>query len=144
MGAIDEEHRRGIPNHIIKSWIDDNIIEYLGRVSDVRNYIQRADCIVLPSYREGTPRTLLEAAGMGRPIVTTNVAGCNNVVRDNYNGFLCTLKDADDLAQKMEKMLKLSFRKREEFGKNGRKLVEGSYNEKKVIDKYQELVNKVA
>jgi len=144
LGAIDEVHRRGIPKEIINSWIESDLIEYLGRVADVRNYIQNADCIVLPSYREGTPRTLLEAAGMGRPIVTTNVAGCNNVVKDNYNGFLCTLKDVDDLAHKMEKMLNLSFEERQEFGKNGRELVEGSYDEKLVIDKYQELVNKVA
>ena len=144
LGAIDEEHRRGIPAHIINSWIENNLIEYLGRVPDVRNYIKNADCIVLPSYREGTPRTLLEAAGMGRPIVTTNVAGCNNVVRDNYNGFLCDLKDADDLADKMLKMFNLSFKDRQAFGMNGRDLVEGSYDENVVIDKYQELVNNVA
>ena len=144
LGAIDEEHRRGIPADIINSWIQDGLIEYLGRVPDVRNYIKNADCIVLPSYREGTPRTLLEAAGMARPIVTTNVAGCNNVVKDNYNGFLCDLKDVDDLADKMYKMYNLSFRDRQKFGINGRELVEGSYDENVVIDKYQDLVNKVA
>jgi glycosyltransferase involved in cell wall biosynthesis len=144
LGAIDEEHRRGIPADIINSWIQDGLIEYLGRVSDVRNYILKADCIVLPSYREGTPRTLLEAAGMARPIVTTNVAGCNNVVKDNYNGFLCDLKDVDDLADKMLKMYNLPFRERQIFGINGRELVEKSYDENVVIDKYQELVNNVA
>lgn len=144
LGAIDEEHRRGIPADIINSWIQDGIIEYLGRVPDVRNYIKNADCIVLPSYREGTPRTLLEAAGMARPIVATNVAGCNNVVKDNVNGFLCDLKDVDDLAEKMLKMFSLSFEERQEFGNNGRELVEGSYDENVVIDKYHELVNNVA
>jgi glycosyltransferase involved in cell wall biosynthesis len=144
LGAIDEEHRRGIRADIIDSWIQDGLIEYLGRVPDVRNYIKNADCIVLPSYREGTPRTLLEAAGMARPIVTTNVAGCNNVVKDNYNGFLCDLKDVDDLANKMEKMLSLSFEERQEFGNKGRELVERSYDEYVVINKYQELVNNVA
>ncbi len=144
LGAIDEEHKRGIPAKIINSWINDGLIEYLGRVPDVRNYIKNADCIVLPSYREGTPRTLLEAAGMARPIVTTNVAGCNNVVKDNYNGFLCSLKDVDDLADKMLKMYNLSIKERQAFGKNGRELVEGSYDENVVINKYQELVNYVA
>ncbi len=144
LGAIDEEHRRGISADIIKSWIKDGLIEYLGRVPDVRNYIKNTDCIVLPSYREGTPRTLLEAAGMARPIVTTNVAGCNNVVKDNYNGFLCSLKDVDDLADKMFKMYSLSIKERQEFGNNGRILVEGSYDENVVINKYQELVDFVA
>jgi glycosyltransferase involved in cell wall biosynthesis len=144
LGAIDEEHKRGIPANIINSWIRNGLIEYLGRVPDVRNYIKNADCIVLPSYREGTPRTLLEAAGMARPIVTTNVAGCNNVVKDNYNGFLCSLKDVDDLADKMLKMYNLSIKERQAFGKNGRELVEGSYDENVVINKYQELVNYVA
>lgn len=144
LGAIDEEHKRGIPAKIIYSWIREGLVEYLGRVPDVREYIQNADCIVLPSYREGTPRTLLEAASMARPIVTTNVAGCNNVVKDNYNGFLCNMKDAWDLAEKMEKMARLPRHVRESFGLNGRDLVERYFDEHTVIDKYNELVSKVA
>jgi len=144
LGAIDEEHKRGIPAEIIESWINEGLIDYFGRVPDVRNYIRNADCIVLPSYREGTPRTLLEAASMARPIVTTDVAGCNNVVKDNHNGFLCNLKDIQDLADKMEKMLNLSFHERRIFGLKGRALVEKTYDENVVIDKYKELVNKVA
>jgi glycosyltransferase involved in cell wall biosynthesis len=144
LGAIDEEHRRGIPADIISTWIQDDLIEYLGRVPDVRNYIKNADCIVLPSYREGTPRTLLEAASMARPIVATNVAGCNNVVKDNHNGFLCNLKDIHDLADKMEKMINLSTEKRRLFGLKGRALVEKKYDEHVVINKYNELLNNVA
>ena len=144
LGAIDEEHRRGIKSDIIYSWIREGLIEYFGRVPDVRNYIKNADCIVLPSYREGTPRTLLEAASMARPIVTTNVAGCNNVVKDNYNGFLCNLKDIQDLADKMEKMIKLPPEKIRSFGLKGRELVEMVYNETVVVSKYRELVNNVA
>lgn len=144
LGAIDEEHRRGIPAKVINSWIEEGLIEYLGRVPDVRDYIKNADCIVLPSYREGTPRTLLEAASMARPIVTTNVAGCNNVVQDSYNGFLCNLMDSQDLADTMEKMYELSFEQRKSFGLKGRAHVEKTYNENIVIDKYKDLVIKVA
>jgi len=140
LGAIDEEHKRGIPSRIVESWIQQNLIEYLGRVRDVRRFIENADCIVLPSYREGTPRTLLEAASMARPIVTTNVAGCNNVVTDNYNGFLCNLKDSLDLADKMEKMINLPIERRREFGFRGRRHVEKEYNENLVIDKYNYIV----
>ena len=142
LGAIDEEHKRGIPSKVVESWIQLNLIEYLGRVRDVRKYIENADCIVLPSYREGTPRTLLEAASMARPIVTTNVAGCNNVVTDNHNGFLCNLKDSVDLADKMEKMINLPIENRREFGFRGRRHVEKEYNENLVIDKYNYIVNR--
>jgi glycosyltransferase involved in cell wall biosynthesis len=144
LGAIDEEHKRGIPARIIKTWINEGLIEYFGRVSDVRDYIKNADCIVLPSYREGTPRTLLEAASMARPIVTTDVAGCNNVVKDNYNGYLCNLKDIQDLADKMEKMMNLSKNNRRAFGLKGRALVEKMYDEGVVIDKYIRLIHMVA
>ena len=144
LGAIDEEHQRGIPSEIIFSWIEEGLIEYLGRVPDVRNYIKNADCIVLPSYREGTPRTLLEAASMARPIVTTNVAGCNSVVKHNHNGYLCNMKDIQDLANTMEKMLHLSPEQRKAFGLKGRAHVEKIFNENVVIDKYRNLVNKVA
>ena len=81
---------------------------------------------------------------MARPIVTTNVAGCNNVVKDNYNGFLCNIKDIQDLANTMEKMHNLSFEERRTFGLKGRAHVEKSYDENVVINKYKDLVNKVA
>jgi len=141
LGAIDEEHKRGIPAETIFSWADEGLIEYHPRVQDVRGHIQQADCIVLPSYREGTPRTLLEAAGMGKPIVTTNVAGCNHVVRDNYNGYLCNLKDAEDLAEKMQNMYLLNQEEREVMGLLGREIVENHFDEHKVIAKYKNLID---
>ncbi len=143
VGAIDEKHKRGIPARQIHEWIDEQLIDYRGRVTDVREYIKKADCVVLPSYREGTPRTLLEAAGMGKPIITTDVAGCNNVVEDQYNGYLCRLKDADDLASKMEKMLNNSSAEREIMGLNGRTKIENNFNEDVVIDKYLNLIGQI-
>jgi glycosyltransferase involved in cell wall biosynthesis len=143
LGAIDEEHKRGIPARTIQAWVDEGLIEYHPRVQDVRGHIQEADCIVLPSYREGTPRTLLEAAGMARPIVTTDVAGCNHVVKDNQNGFLCKLKDADDLADKMEKMYLMSVRDRTKMGLKGRNIVVNYFDENKVIEKYNHLISQL-
>ncbi|MBR9999087.1 MAG: glycosyltransferase family 4 protein [Cyclobacteriaceae bacterium] len=140
LGAIDEEHKRGIPASLVHTWVGEELIDYHPKVSDVRDYIRDADCIVLPSYREGTPRSLLEAAGMAKPIVTTNVAGCNSVVIDNTNGFLCKLKDVDDLAEKMEKMVDLAEADRERMGNNGRKIVEQYFDENIVIDKYMNLI----
>jgi glycosyltransferase involved in cell wall biosynthesis len=136
LGAADPKHSRGIQESIIKGWIDSNIVEYLGTTDDVRPFINSADCIVLPSYREGTPRTLLEAASSAKPIIATDVPGCHQVVQHGFNGFLCKLKDVDDLATKMEDMEQLSDQSLKLFGENGREKVKVSYNEKLVIDKY--------
>jgi len=102
----------------------------------VREFINNADCVVLPSYREGTPRTLLEAASSSKPIIATDVPGCNNVVEHDFNGFLCKLKDVDDLADKMKAMASLSDAELKQFGTNGRAKMEAEYDESLVINKY--------
>jgi glycosyltransferase involved in cell wall biosynthesis len=136
LGAMDPEHKRGIKTEVISSWIENGIVEYLGTTDDVREFISKADCIVLPSYREGTPRTLLEAASSSKPIIATDVPGCNHVVIHNYNGLLCKLKDANDLATKMEEMSSLNDETLVTFGKNSRSKMEAEYDESLVINKY--------
>jgi glycosyltransferase involved in cell wall biosynthesis len=136
LGAMDPEHKRGIQKEVIDSWIANGMIEYLGTTDDVRAYIEKADCIVLPSYREGTPRTLLEAASSCKPIIATDVPGCNHVVVHNYNGLLCKLKDAEDLAEKMKSMSVLEEQQLKAFGLNGRAKIEAEYDESIVIKKY--------
>ncbi|MBL0740070.1 glycosyltransferase family 4 protein [Chryseolinea lacunae] len=136
LGAKDPEHKRGIKLDVIQEWIDSGTIEYLGTTNDVRSFINDADCVVLPSYREGTPRTLLEAASSSKPIIATDVPGCNHVVQNDYNGFLCKLKDADDLAEKMKQMANLGDDKLQVFGQNGRIKMEAEYDESVVINKY--------
>lgn len=136
LGAIDPEHKRGIKREIIQEWINSGTIEYLGTTKDVRHFINLADCIVLPSYREGTPRTLLEAASSSKPIVATNVPGCNQVVEDHFNGLLCNLRDAHDLAAKMRDMANYDDETLKTMGTNGRRKMEAEYDESIVIDKY--------
>ncbi len=143
LGAIDEQHRRGIPKKIIDSWIENDMIEYLGTTSDVRSAISESDCVVLPSYREGTPKTLLEAASMAKPLLATNVPGCSNVVENEVNGFLCKLKDSKDLALQMERMLGLSNEELQNLGLNSRKKVQEKFDEKIVIDAYLNSINKI-
>ncbi len=144
LGPVDEKHKRGIPARLINHWIDENRIEYLGTTEDVKSYISNADCIVLPSYREGTPRTLLEAASLAKPIVATDVPGCNNVVRDGKNGFLCKMKDADDLADKMKAMFLLGREKREQMGTFSREFVMKNFDESIVINKYHQSINNIS
>ena len=143
LGAKDVEHKRGIEEGIIDGWIANNTVEYLGSTDDVRPFINSADCIVLPSYREGTPRTLLEEASSDKPIVDTDVPGGNNVVKNEFNGLLCKLKDADDLALKMTQMMELDSTQVEQFGLNGRQKILNEFGEEKVIRSYLRSIDKL-
>ncbi len=143
LGAIDEEHKRGIKASVIQQWIDDGIIDYLGTTEDVRPYLHQANCVVLPSYREGTPRVLLEAASTARPIIATEVPGCKQVVDDRVNGLLCRLKDARDLAAKMRTMASLPEEALKTMGEQGRAKVEAVYDEALVIRKYLQTLGEV-
>jgi glycosyltransferase involved in cell wall biosynthesis len=140
MGAADPNHKRGIKTEIINEWIQSGTVEYLGTTDDVRPFIHAADCIVLPSYREGTPRTLLEAASSAKPIIATDVPGCHQVVEHGVNGYLCKLKDANDLALKMEDMSKLDDSTLVQFGAKGRDKMIADYDERLVIAKYVDAI----
>ena len=120
----------------LQNWIDEGVIDYLGEKKDVRKFIAEADCIILPSYREGTSNTLLEAASMEKPAITTNTTGCKEIVSDNETGFLCKVKDELDLADKMEKMILLSPEKRKEMGKKARQKIIKEYDKQIVIEAY--------
>ena len=105
--------------------------------------IAAADCIVLPSYREGVSRTLLEAAACGRPIVTTDTPGCRDVVDDGVTGLLCRVRDAEDLAAKIEQMVSVGAFAREEMGRQGRGKVEREFDEQLVVKMYLSAIEKV-
>jgi glycosyltransferase involved in cell wall biosynthesis len=136
LGALDPNHKRGIEPKLVNEWVESGVVEYLGTTENVHQYIGKADCIVLPSYREGTPRTLLEAASSSKPIIATDVPGCNQVVVDNVNGLLCKIKDSSDLANKMKMMAGMDNEKLRTFGVNGRAKMEAEYDESIVINKY--------
>jgi glycosyltransferase involved in cell wall biosynthesis len=136
LGPKDPQHKRGIQLKTIDEWIQTGLVEYLGTTDDVRQHINKADCVVLPSYREGTPRTLLEAASSAKPIIATDVPGCHHVVVDQYNGLLCKMKDVDDLADKMLIMAGLDETVLKEMGVNGRRKMELEFSEDLVISKY--------
>jgi glycosyltransferase involved in cell wall biosynthesis len=102
-----------------------------------------ADCVVLPSYREGSPRSLMEAACLQKPLITTNVPGCRQVVEDNYNGLLCEVKDAEDLAVAMGRMMQFTDRERHQMGINGRKKMEKEFSDNIVIRKYFSAIDSI-
>lgn len=111
----------------LKSYIDDGIIEYFGEQGDVRPYLKMCSVYVLPSYREGTPKTVLEAMSSGRAIITTDAPGCRETVRDGVNGYLVPVKDTASIVSKMEELI-LNPKRIEEMGMQGRKVVEERFD----------------
>lgn len=143
LGFLDVQNPAAISRAEMDMWVNEGLIRYLGVSDDVRTEIAEADCVVLPSYREGVPRTLLEAAAMGRPIITTDAVGCREVVDDEVNGFLCRPRDAADLAEKMERMIALSPDDRAQMGRHGRDKVEREFDEQIVIQKYLQVIAEI-
>jgi len=143
LGFVDVANPSAVTRKQMQEWESAGYINYLGKSDDVRGEIALADCIVLPSYREGTPRTLLEGAAMGRPLITTDAPGCREVVNDGINGFLCKVGSADDLVEKMERMLSMSNDQRTAMGLLGRKKMELEFDEKVVINKYLQAIEHI-
>ncbi len=143
LGFLDNQNPTSIPKEQIEIWENDLIVQYMGDTDDVRPFIQEADCIVLPSYREGTPRSLLEAAAMGKPIITSNVPGCREIVEENLNGYLCFPRDVLDLTDKMLRMIELDAITLNEMGRRSRQKVEKEFDEKIVIDRYLGIIGQL-
>lgn len=121
----------------MEQWEQTRTVKYLGETSNVLPYIERATCLVLPSYREGVSRVLMEAASMERPIIATNVPGCREIVIDGHNGFLCEVQDTNSLIACMMHMLSLSEIELTAFGKNGRTHVLQHFDEQRIINVYK-------
>ena len=136
LGFTDVQNPAAISLKQMDDWVGEGVVRYLGVSGNVREEIAQADCIVLPSYREGTPRSLLEAAAMARPIVTTDTPGCRDVVKDEVTGFICKARDPADLAQKMQRILKMTHSERVLMGRRARMKIEKEFDEKMVIDSY--------
>ena len=118
-------------------------IKYFGRVSDVDNYYEKADCIVLPSYHEGTSNVLLEAQANGRPVISTSVPGCIETFSVNVSGFACEAANAESLLEAIEKFTKLPYAQRTEMGLAGRKKVEQDYDRNIVTNAYIKEIKKI-
>jgi len=144
LGFLDVQNPSAITQQQMDEWVAEGLVNYLGVSDNVSEHIAAADCIVLPSYyREGTPRTLLEAAAMAKPIVTTDAVGCREAVEDGVNGFLCEPRNPEDLANKMQIFSQLSHDDRNLMGKRSREKVEREFDEKIVIDKYRQTIKSI-
>lgn len=141
LGAIGSENRTAIDAATVQGWERDGTLEHLGVTTDVRPYIAAANCVVLPSYREGAPRTLIEAAAMARPLIATDVPGCRAVVDRDLSGFLCEVRSADSLAAAMRRFLVLPHAAQAVMGRAGRAKMEREFDEAIVVRAYRDAVS---
>jgi glycosyltransferase involved in cell wall biosynthesis len=118
----------------LEQWGQEPCIEWLGPTDAIEGVLAEVDCVVLPSYREGLPRSLLEAGAMGLPVVATDVPGCRHVIEDGVNGLLCAPRDTASLKRALVRMLTLSEPERDALGAQGRSVVEERFSEARVID----------
>jgi glycosyltransferase involved in cell wall biosynthesis len=127
----------------IVQWVEPGYVNYLGAAEDIRPFVAEADCIVLPSYREGMSNVLLEAGSMQKPCITSDTTGCNDIVVDGVSGYLCKVKDSVDLANQMKKMLQLSKEQRERMGLNAREIMKSKFAKQIVTDAYIKAIESV-
>ena len=143
LGPLDEGNRSAVTRDDLDRWVAEGSVEYLGATDDVRPHIAQATAVVLPSYREGLPRSLLEAAAMGRPLIATDVPGCRELVEPGVTGFLCQARDSNSLAKAMKNMMKATAGERAQMGLAARAMVEQGYSQTVVISAYLEALGKL-
>jgi glycosyltransferase involved in cell wall biosynthesis len=144
LGFLDTKNPSSYSMAEMEQWVSEGIVNYLGTSDSVENEISKIDCMVLPSfYREGVPKTLLEAAAMGKPIVTTDNVGCRETVDDGINGFLCQPRSTTSLVSKLDKVIRMTHQERLSMGMNSRKKVELEFNESDVILKYSNAIEEL-
>ena len=143
LGSLGSANPSAISRDKMDEWETEGIINYLGETHRVMPYLSNASCVVLPSYREGISRVLLEAHSMEKPIVATNVTGCRDIVIDGVTGFLCEVRNPKSLAEAMEKIILLPKSQLEEMGKKGREIVLEKFEEKIIMQEYINKLNEI-
>ena len=138
VGDSDPHNPACVPQEQLEQWQKDGDVECWGWREDMGAVLQQAHIVCLPSYREGVPRVLIEAAASGRPLIATDVPGCREVVRDGENGLLVPVRDAAALANAMRTLI-LDAPRRRRMGANGRALVEANFAEEGVIQETLEV-----
>jgi glycosyltransferase involved in cell wall biosynthesis len=133
VGGMADGNQSGIRMRELQGWIDEGVIEYFGHQRDVRPFIRDCHVVVLPSYREGLPRSVLEAAACCRPALVSDVPGCRHAVRDGQTGWLFPPRDAEALAARMADVIELSDLQLQTMGEAARALVEARFSDQIVI-----------
>lgn len=144
LGELYLMHPTSVSQEKLDEWVAAKIVTFLGKSDHVEDELNKFDCIVLPSYREGLSRVLLEASSMGIPAITSDVPGCIDVIEHGKSGFICKVKDSEDLYLQMKNFISLSKDERDKMGAYGRLKVEKEFDEKIVIDKYLQAIEEIS
>lgn len=134
VGWVDESYKKSISNNQLKSWVDSGLVVFHGFHRDVRPFLKDCYCLIHPSYHEGTPRAVLEAMSVGRPIITTDAPGCRQTIVNNKNGFLVPIKSPNKIAIAIGKLF-LNNSLGDEMGNFSRKRAVNKYSDIKVAEK---------
>lgn len=143
VGGEDADNRSAIAKAQLDAWSAQGFIKFLGPRDDVRGAIADSDCLVLPSYREGLPRAILEASAMARPVIATDVPGCRQAVDDGVTGLLCQSRNTADLARAMQQMMDLKPNARVAMGMNGRAKMEREFSQERVVELYSTALSRI-
>lgn len=138
IGPVGVSNRTAISIEEVNGWQQEGVLEYLGSKDDVRPWLLASHVLVLPSYREGMPRTVLEAAAMGRPAIVSDVPGCRQAIEPNVTGWLCESKDAESLAQRMVQAIEMPAGQLAQAGRMARQRMETRFSESLVVAAYLE------
>jgi glycosyltransferase involved in cell wall biosynthesis len=141
LGFFDDDNPVAIARHEVKEWTDTGLLTYLGHTDQVAPFIEQADCIVLPSYREGLPLSLLEGASMCKALIATDTAGCRSLIDEGVNGYLCREKDSVHLAEKMAVYYHLPDDAKKQMGFAGRNKVLSAFTREKITGIYWEKIH---
>jgi len=138
VGRPDKENNASLHKEDLEAWQEEGVIEYWGHKKEMEKVLSKSSIVVLPSYREGMPKVLLEASAVGRPIITTDVPGCRDAIIPDVTGVLVPVKNVIKLSEVIKSLLD-NRRLREEMGFSGRKLAEESYDVNSVVEKHMEI-----
>ncbi len=145
LGPLGGEHPNAIPPSQIETWTREGLCTYLGEVDDVRPVMAQADVVALPSvYREGVPRSLLEASAMGRPAITYNMPGCRDAVSDGVTGWVCRPGDVDHLSEAISSMSDATDERLREMGQQARRKMEQEFDEEVVLSEYVRVISEAS
>ncbi len=141
LGDKDSGNPAAVKDEEIDAIKEEGIIQLLGFKKNTRDYICPSDAVVLPSYREGIPRVILESFSMAKPCITTDAPGCKHTVDDQINGLICKVANAEDLAQKMEDFILLDDETKKKMGQNARKKALEIYSIKNITKEYLTIID---
>jgi glycosyltransferase involved in cell wall biosynthesis len=143
LGMFDD-NPSAIPRHQVEEWHREGIVSYLGHTDHVADIMEKADCIVLPSYQEGMPLSLLEGGSMCKALIAADTPGCRSLIDQGVNGYLCRKKDSEDLARKMMAYYRLPVPEKEAMGRAARKKVLEHFTREHITAIYLEKINTLA